>query len=347
MLSDRAGEVLNILVDGYINSALPVASDDIARRSPHKVSSATIRSTMSQLTEEGYISRPHVSAGAVPLNRAYRHYVESLKSPLELPAGLRQQINRQFEESEPDVELWSRQCATILSRISTNMAIVTVPWARSPRLKQIQLVYLEEYLALLVVVLQEARLLRRVLTLEEPTTQSHLNQATNLFNERLSGMDYRQVEATQLELSPLETRVKNETVTMLRDVETAKSPEHYIHGLRWLLNQPEFSRDGSARGLVELVEEDMLLGSILAQRPEADDVAVYIGEENPDETLRSFGMIVCQYGLSQQATGTICVIGPTRMGYAQAIGGVNFLSSLMDQLVGELYGGDPVHHTNS
>ena len=347
MLSDRAGEVHDILVDEYVNSAFPVPSDDIARRSPHKVSSATIRSTMSQLTEEGYISRPHVSAGAVPLNRAYRHYVESLKSPLELPPGLRQQINRQFEESEPDVELWSRRCATILSRISTNMAIVTVPWARSPRLKQIQLVYLEDYLALLVVVLQEARLLRRVLSLQEPTNQAHLNQAANMFNDRLSDMDYRQVEATQLELSPLEARVKIETMTMLRDVETAKSPEHYIDGLRWLLNQPEFSRDGSARGLVELVEDDMLLGSILAQKPEAEDVAVYIGEENPDETLRSFGMIVCQYGVSQQATGTICVIGPTRMGYAQAIGGVSFLSSLMDQLVGELYGGDPSHHTNS
>ncbi len=337
MLSERAGEVLNILVDEYINSASPVASEDIAHRSPVKVSSATIRSTMSQLTEEGYISRPHISAGAVPRNRAYRHYVESLKSPPQLPVDLRAEINGYFQQAYLDVETWSRQCAAILSRISTNMAIVTVPWAKSPKLKQVQLVYLEEYLVLLVVVLQEARLLRRLIPLDEPTTPSHLDQVTNVLNENLGAMDYRQLEAARLELNPLENRVKNETIEMLRDTETAKSPQHYVDGLRWLLNQPEFSRDGSANELVELLEEDVLLDSILAGKAQPENVSVYIGEENQDETLRPFGVIVCHYGVGQQATGTICVIGPTRMGYSQAIGGVSFLSSLMSQLVGELY----------
>ncbi len=59
MLSERAGEVLNILVDEYINPASLVASEDNGHCSPVKVSSASIRSTMSQLAEEGYISRPH------------------------------------------------------------------------------------------------------------------------------------------------------------------------------------------------------------------------------------------------------------------------------------------------
>ncbi len=108
MLSERSGEVLNILVDEYINSASPLASEDIGHCSPVKVSSASIRSTMSQLTEEGYISRPHTSAGVVPRNRAYRHYVESLKGPPELPVDLRARINGQFHQSHLDVETWSR-----------------------------------------------------------------------------------------------------------------------------------------------------------------------------------------------------------------------------------------------
>ena len=71
-------------------------------------------------------------------------------------------------------------------------------------------------------------------------------------------------------------------------------------------------RDGIAKDLVELVEEDMLLDSILAGRPEPEDAMVYIGEENQDETLRYIGMIVCHHGVARQATGTICEIGATR-----------------------------------
>jgi heat-inducible transcriptional repressor len=339
MLSERAGTVLNILVTKYIDTASPVASDDIARLSPVRVSSATIRNTMSQLTDEGYISRPHISAGAVPMNRGYRHYVESLKEPPELPFGLQQQIYQQLHQTDPDVEVWSRRCATILSRIAMNLAIVTVPWNRSPRLRGIQLVHLEEFLALLIVVLEEARLLRRLLTLEEPTTQEQLSQAVNKLNDYFCGADYWQLEGSHPELTALEERVKNETMLMLQEAGTSGTPEHYVDGLRWLLDQPEFSAANSARELVELVEERVLLDSLLAKMPGAGNLAVYIGDENPEETLRPFGVILCRYGSSQRASGTICLLGPTRMGYAQAISGVNFLSSLMNDLVTEVYGG--------
>jgi heat-inducible transcriptional repressor len=339
MISERAGTVLNILVNEYINTAIPVASDEIARLSPVKVSSATVRNAMSQLTEEGYISRPHISAGAVPLDRGYRHYVESLKELPELPMGLQEEIYQLFNRADPDVGARSQRCAAVLSRLAMNLAIVTVPWARSPRLKLIQLVYLEEFLALLIIVLQEARLLRRLLPLEESTNQDLLNQAANKLNEYLSGLNYSEIEANQSELAPLEERVKRETINMLRETETY-TPEHYIDGLRWLLNQPEFSRGDRVKELVELVEERVLLESVLSEMPPSGGMAVYIGGENPEAALRPFGVILCQYGSSQQARGTICLIGPTRMSYAQAIGGVSFLSSCMSQLVQETYGGN-------
>jgi heat-inducible transcriptional repressor len=324
MISERAETVLNILVNEYINTAIPVASEEIARLSPVKVSPATVRNAMSQLTEEGYISRPHISAGAVPLDRGYRHYVESLKEPPQLPAGLREEIYQLFNRADPDVGVRSQRCAAVLSRLAMNLAIVTVPWARSPRLKGIQLVYLEEFLALLIIVLQEARLLRRLLPLEEATNQDLLNQVANKLNEYLSGLNYAEIEANQTELAPLEERVKRETVTILREAETY-TPEHYIDGLRWLLNQPEFSRGDRAKELVELVEERVLLESVLSEMPPSGGMTVYIGGENPEATLRPFGVILCQYGSSLQASGTICLIGPTRMSYAQSISGVSFL----------------------
>ena len=82
MLSERAGSVLNILIDQYVNTAAPVASEDIARRSATKVSPATVRSAMSQLAEEGYLSRPHVSAGGIPSDMGLRDWAH--------PNGLRE-----------------------------------------------------------------------------------------------------------------------------------------------------------------------------------------------------------------------------------------------------------------
>ncbi len=340
MLTQRAGSVLNILVNEYISTANPVASEEIARLSPTKVSPATVRNAMSLLAEEGYISRPHVSAGAIPSDRGYRHYVESLEEVPQLSDTLQQQIHRHFDRADPDLADWSRRCALILSRITTNMAIVTVPQSRSVRLQRIQLVYLEEFTALLIVVLQEARLLRRRLSLEEPTCQEALNQAVNELNGYFSGLDRAEIEKTRGEFTPLEEQVRQNTLSLLREAESYTAPEHYVDGLRWLINQPEMAQGSQARELVELLEEQVLLGSVLSELPDSGDIAVYIGGENQEEPLRPFGVILGQYGMPHQAGGAICVIGPTRMSYGEAISGVGFLSSLMSRLVLELYGGN-------
>ena len=339
MLTHRAGSVLNILVNEYISTATPVASEEIARLSPTKVSPATVRNAMSLLTEEGYISRPHVSAGAVPSDRGYRYYVETLEEVPPLPDSVQQQIHQHFDRADADLAELSRRCALILSRIATNMAIVTVPQARSPRLKHIQLVYLDEATALLIIVLQEARLLRRLLTLEGPTDQDSLTQVANSLNNRFSGQNRAEIAAPRGELGPLEERVRQSALSLLREADAYTIPEHYVDGLRWLLNQPEMSQGSQARELVELLEEQVLLGSVLSEQPDTGDIAVFIGGENSEEHLRPFGVILCQYGIPQQASGTICVIGPTRMSYADTISGVGFLSSLMSRLVLELSGG--------
>ena len=341
MISERAGSVLNILVNEYIDTATPVASEDIARLSPHKMSPATVRNAMSRLTNEGYISRSHVSAGAVPSDRGYRHYIESMTSPPELPEDIRQEIHHGFSKVGPDMQILSRQCAVILSNLTANMAIVTVPRARAPRLKQVQLVYLEEFLAMLIIVLQESRLLRRLIPLEEPANQGTLNELASTLNESYNDLTHREIELDQAELTPLGARVKRDTVAMLKEAETFSFPEHHVDGMRRLLDQPEFSQANRAKELVELVEERVLLEGVLSETPSDGDVSVYVGEENREESLRPFGVIVCQYGIPHQVSGTICVIGPTRMGYTQAIGGVSFLSSFMSQLMLDFYGGAP------
>ena len=199
MLTERGATVLNVLVGEYLQTATPVASDEIARSLDQKLSSASVRNTMAQLTEEGYISRPHVSSGGVPSDLA---------------------------RTEPDIGAWSKRCAAILSSLTENLAILTAPRAQSPRLKRIQLVFLQESTALLVLVLEEARLLRKLIPFGKNINQLQLDQAASKLNDSLCGLNRSQMQSNRLELSQLEEQVKEGSVSLMREAETTIE-EHY------------------------------------------------------------------------------------------------------------------------
>ena len=85
MLSQRQGQVLRIITQEFITTGTPVASELIVRNYGLRVSPATVRNDMALLEKEGYLLRPHTSAGAVPSHRGYRHFVETMEAPPELP----------------------------------------------------------------------------------------------------------------------------------------------------------------------------------------------------------------------------------------------------------------------
>ena len=82
MLSARTGKILNTIVEHYIVNTVPVPSQRIARDLEMGVSPATIRNEMAYLEQEGYLIRPHTSAGCIPSDKGYRYYVEALENML-------------------------------------------------------------------------------------------------------------------------------------------------------------------------------------------------------------------------------------------------------------------------
>lgn len=124
-----------------------------------------------------------------------------------------------------------------------------------------------------------------------------------------------------------------------------------MDGLRLLLNQPEFSQTNRACELVDISEERVLVEGVLSKTPDAGDPVIYIGGENRHEALQSFGMVLRRYRVGNYRGGTICVVGPTRIDYAEAISGVRYLSSVMSRLVVDVLGGayfsEPEHPSMS
>ena len=66
MLAERRSRILGLIVEEYVESAMPVGSETMVRKYRLPVSAATIRNEMARLEEEGYITHPHTSAGRVP-----------------------------------------------------------------------------------------------------------------------------------------------------------------------------------------------------------------------------------------------------------------------------------------
>ena len=170
ILSSRKNSVLNSIVDDYIKMAVPIPSETIAREHGLGVSSATIRNDVSQLEHEGYITRPHSSAGSVPLDKGYRFYVETVSTYdyYQTHDTVRSSIRDELNKVETDVDVWTSVAAAVLSRLIDNMAIVTFPKAQESKVRHIQLVPLQDLVLMLIVVFEQAGLRRQLIRITEP-----------------------------------------------------------------------------------------------------------------------------------------------------------------------------------
>lgn len=338
MLTERKTELLKTIVGEYIESASPVASESVAKKHSLGVSSATVRNDMADLEEQGYITRAHHSAGAVPADKGYRFYVETLSQLEELPPEFQDTLRRQFTKAERDIEGWTRLAATALAQLVNNVALVTYPREPQSRLMHINLVHIQESLAFVILVLQEVKLRKQLLTLSEPLTSDDLQMTANKLSDSLSGLSRQEILTKKVDVSPFERTVTDLVLDIMEAEDMALYSDHYIEGLRHLLSQPEFSQGEKAREIVDVLEDKDLPKVVLAESPEWGHMKVIIGEENRVNSLRPLSMVVCQYGLPGGGLGSISALGPTRMEYSRTIAGVRFISSLMTDLLAQIHG---------
>ncbi len=339
MLTERQELILKIIVADYTRTATPIASDAVARSQGLSVSSATVRNDVAVLKEQGYLANPHTSAGSVPLDKAYRFFVESIEPVTDsaIPQNARDRAHVKLQNILQNLDEWANVSAAVLAGLVGNMAIATFPKARETRVRYVDLVPMQDLLVMLIVVLEQARLHRQLIRLPQPMDAYELEESTARLRSYLMGHNQREIASQQLPLTPLEEELVEATVTVLQEEEKAAYHNHYVDGMRNLLSQPEFAENERARSIVEGVEDGSLAQTILSETPEGGVVRVIIGHEHPDDALSPLSVVVCQYGLPHRAVGALGVVGPTRMEYIRTIAGVRFLSSAMSELLESVY----------
>lgn len=336
----RKKRLLNIIVKEYITTAMPVASETVQRKYKLDVSPATVRNDMSDLEQEGFILRPHTSAGCVPLDKAYRHYVENLSANLSLPINEQYEIRNLFLEATEELDRWLKLAAALMSRLVNSAALVTLPRAKRSKFKHMELVSLHDFMALMVLVLNEATLKQHLLTFEEAMSQDQLTKLANKLNEKFSGLGKIKLESMKKELSSEEKLVLDTIVQIMASEEQIESEEPYLDGLRLMLSQPEFTKQERMLRILELMEARDWFRTMIKRQVEDDKVKVVIGEESGNQELKELSLVFSRYGIPRRIGGTVGVIGPTRMDYGRAISTVGFISEMLSYLLGEVYSED-------
>jgi len=332
---ERRQTVLRVIVEDYITRAVPVASNAIVDRYGLNVSPATIRNDTAYLEQEGYVIRPHHSAGSVPTDKAYRYYVELLGQDIDLPDAERYLIHRAFQEAEEELEQWLKTLAAFLARLVHNLVVITSPKAVRCRLQHLDLVALQDFMALLVVVLYEARVRRQVLPLSRKVSQDELTSLANKLTSLYSGMTGTEILAEMEGLSPEERQISQCLAEVIAAEDKLEHGEPYVEGLRLLLSQPELMNSPRMLGILEALEGEDWLKGMLCQEFSRGGVKVVIGEENQEPALQDLSLIASRYGVPDKASGIVGVIGPKRMDYARAISSLNCLTALLSNSVAE------------
>jgi heat-inducible transcriptional repressor len=327
MLDERRREVLSALVSEYIASAHPVASRVLVERYGLRVSPATVRSDLAHLEETGYVYQPHISAGRVPTDGGYRAYVDGISEPAENGAEASPEaatIRRFYGERDAEISDLLRDTAALLSRLTAYMSVVVAPAVRRARIKRVSLVSLGGRQVLLVVITSKGQVAKRFVELDSPVSEEELGDIERFLAGALDTLGTAEAEAVHRELLRAPTAFRLIAAVLIEEVVACMveaEDERMVHGgAAGLLSQPEFADPRSARPLLELVEEGLVLVHALADVGADGSTVVRIGHENSLEGLARASIVATSFGTGD-SQGVVALIGPTRMDYRRAIGG--------------------------
>ena len=341
-MTDRHDRILASLVAEYIEQGEPVSSTWLADHSALGLSSATVRNVLARLEERGLVRQPHTSAGRIPTDSGYRLYVDSLLGSRRKPKPL------------ADIEARLRRSGTVgdllenasqeLSRASHQIGFALAPASPSARLQHIDFVVLERTRVLVIVVAAGGHVTHKVIETDEACSSTMLTEAANYINSEFAGLTLQEAREAIVERMREERLLYDELMKRaLRLAQTGLAqvePEETVHvqGASFLIDglagdhADRQSMVEALRFLFHMIEEKHQLVELLTRSIEATGLTVVIGSEHASPDLHPFSLIASTFQDGDRS-GTIGVIGPTRMRYQRAISVVDGVSQAVNRLL--------------
>jgi heat-inducible transcriptional repressor len=338
--ADRSKRVLAALVREFIASGEPVASSLLVTAAGLGVSSATVRSILARLEEEGYVQQPHTSAGRIPTDRGYRFYVDQLLESRRPRDRAATAVEARLRRESPDRLLDSLlpQVSHVLSLASRSVGFAIRPAHEAAVFDRVEFVPLGATRVLVVIVASGGHVIQKVIDVGEALENDELRQAANYLNAEFSGLPlYRAREAVlermneeRLLYDALRARAMRLATSTFSDLPDDRPI--YVEGTAALLDDASGLTVQTLQALLAMIEEKQKLLQLLNEYIDGPGLSVVIGAEHLDPNLRPFSLVLSTYD-DGSGIGSVGVIGPTRMRYSRAIAAVDGAAQAVSRML--------------
>jgi heat-inducible transcriptional repressor len=341
-MNDRSREVFRRVVEGYLESGIPVGSRSLTRTMSEQVSAATIRNVMQDLEYLGLLGSPHVSAGRVPTQLGLRMFVDGLLEVGDLNGEDRARLDESAAQDDGDIGGFLDRIGSALSGVTKGASLVLTPKHEAP-IKHIDFVSLDRDRALVVLVFGDGHVENRVFTPPAGQTPSSMREAANFLNAIAEGRT----------LSELSSVIATEIVKRRREIDLLAA-ELVENGLATWVNQGEqgerlivrgrgnlLGDDGEVdleriRTLFDDLERKRDIAEFLQLAEAGEGVRIFIGSENKLFSLSGSSLVVSPYmNADRKIIGAVGVIGPTRLNYGRIVPIVDYTAQLVGRLLSD------------
>lgn len=343
-ISPRERLVLTAIIERYIATGEPVASQALARHLGNKdgMSAATIRNIMASLDEAGLLDQPHTSAGRIPTAQAFRFYAEQLAIPARavmLPAERRDQIDDIFAGVGSSQQFLERT-SHVLALVSSAVGVALAPARELQALEHVHFSRLAPGRVLAVVVTISGVVQDRVLLLDRDLTIGELEASARFLNENFHGwsIDHirtelgRRIEAERSEYDRLMRSLEELCRKGALEGDEGFGPTIFVEGVANLL-AGEIDRE-RMRLMLNALEAKQRLIELLNAYVDArqQNIRVVVGLEEAIPGMHNLVLIGAPARVGSEDLGTVAVIAPTRMQYQETINAISYISQISDRI---------------
>ncbi len=332
-LDERKLKILQAIITDYIATAEPVGSRTIAKKYDLGVSSATIRNEMSDLEEMGFIIQPHASSGRIPSDLGYRLYVDRMLKQQKLGDEDKKIVNTMINRNVNQIEYLMNETARLISKMTNYTTIFSEPVVKNTTFNKVRFMSLNDK-DLMIIIAAEGNVIRnKIVSLHYMPDEDRLYEISRVISDKLHGQIIENIDTALVDQLYNDLNGYDEIVSLLMDFidEIGKSSgmgKLHFSGTNNILAFPEFSDVEKAKSLFKTLEKTDSLSNLLAENT-GKDMQVYIGNETGIEEMKDCSIVTTTYEFGDNITGTIGILGPTRMDYSQV---VSVLNSMVENI---------------
>ena len=334
-MTQRMVEILKAIVDEFVDTAEPVASKTLVEKYRLPYSSATIRNDMAILEAEGYIEKPHTSAGRVPSNKGYKYYCENLLDK-NMDEKVKYAVSSIFSDSGMNVEDCVKQSCKMISDMTNLTSGVLGPSSKTQTLEHISVFPLDSKTAVCVFITNTGHTENKTFNFADDVSAEDIKTCTDILNERLKGTQISELKEKLESIKPIiSNSVKRHEMlfnAFIGAFSRFASDKLYFSGTSNLMYQPEYSDIEKLKSLIKIFDDPEKLKQMVSSDHE-NDVTAIMSKGTELVWKDDMAIITTDIKLNRSDVAKLMVVGPRRMEYNRVIS----LMSIISKTINDIY----------